>query len=129
MHLKTSFVAQRTMEGKLMISKVIKEGSCFCRACNSELATNLLKTELANSNSKLMFCITCFSGHRFAVEIRPFLTHAIHIFVTENVPSEIQNPMCSYTVTQTIQFLRLWIINLFFCLLKRNISAGHARAK
>lgn len=33
-----------------MISKVIKEGSCFCRACNSELATNLLKTELAKGN-------------------------------------------------------------------------------
>lgn len=38
-----------TIEGKLMISKVIKEGSCFCRACNSELATNL-KMELTNSN-------------------------------------------------------------------------------
>lgn len=113
-------------EGKLMISKVIKEGSCFCRACNSELATNLLKTELANSNFQAYVLHYMFFWSQNYCE-------------NQTLPNPCNTYFCywkhalwdskSYTGMLTIQFLRLWNINLFFCLLKRDLSAGHARAK
>lgn len=75
-----------------MISKVIKEGSCFCRACKSELATNLLKTELANSNFQAYVLHNMFFWSQNYCENQT-LPNQCSTFITENVPSEIQNPM------------------------------------